>query len=136
MTDITITPASVLAGAGATTAIGKAASAITAGQVVYQDPTTGFYAPALNNSGTAAVRSPAGVALNGAGAGQPVQVLQSGPVTIGGALTAGVAYYLSANAGGICPVADLGVGKYPVVLGIATSGTVLKVGMLEAGVSL
>ena len=136
MADIAITAANVVAGAGATIANGKAAATITAGQVVYLDATTGLYSPALNNSGTPAVRSPAGIALNSASAGQPVQVIQSGPVTIGGTLVAGVAYYLSATAGGICPVADLGVGKYPVVLGIATSTAVLKVGMLEAGVSL
>jgi predicted lysophospholipase L1 biosynthesis ABC-type transport system permease subunit len=88
------------------------------------------------DSATAAVRSPYGIALHGSLANQPLTVIKSGPVTIGAALTAGVAYYLSATAGGICPVADLASGDYPVILGIATSTTVLDVDIQEAGVAL
>lgn len=136
MVDIAITAANVVAGTGATLAAGKAGATVSAGQVVYQDPTTGLYSPALNNSATAAVRSPAGIALNGAAAGQPLQVIQAGPVTIGGILAPGVMYYLSSTGGGICPVADLGAGKYPAALGFAISTAVVSVKLQEAGVSL
>lgn len=136
MADIAITAANVVAGTGATTTSAKAGAAITAGQVAYLDQTTGLVSPAQNNSATPAVRSSYGIALNGAAAGQPVLVLQSGPVTIGGVLTPGVMYYLSATPGGICPVADLGVGKYPGALGFAISAAVLSVKLQEAGVSL
>jgi hypothetical protein len=57
-------------------------------------------------------------------------------VTIGATLTAGVAYYLSGTPGGIRPVADNTTGDYPVILGIATSTTVLNVKIQEAGVAL
>jgi predicted lysophospholipase L1 biosynthesis ABC-type transport system permease subunit len=62
--------------------------------------------------------------------------LAGGDITIGAAVSAGVAYYLSATAGGICPVADLVSTNYPVILGIAKSTTVLSVKITEAGVAL
>jgi hypothetical protein len=51
-------------------------------------------------------------------------------------MTAGTVYYLSATAGGICPVADLASGQYPCAVGIATSTTVLKLGFNASGVAL
>jgi hypothetical protein len=63
-------------------------------------------------------------------------VHESGPLTVGATMTAGVAYYLSDTAGGICPVADLATGEYPSVLGIATSTTVLNVNIQTSGVAL
>jgi hypothetical protein len=136
MADLTITAASVLAGTGATLDRGTAAATITAGQAVYQDAATGKYLLADDNSGTAAARVPVGIALNGASNGQPLAVLRSGPITIGAALTAGAAYYLSKNAGGICPVADLTTGDYPCAIGIATSASVLNVNINPSGVAL
>jgi len=109
---------------------------ITAGQTGYLDTADGKWKLADNNSATAAVRTPGGIALNGASNGQPLAVLTQGPITIGAALTAGVAYYLSDTPGGICPVADLGAGEYPTVIGIASSTTVLKVSINSAGVAL
>lgn len=136
MADLSITATSVLAGGGAKTVEGVAGASITAGQVVYLDSSAGTYKLADNNSATAAARSPDGIALNGAASGQPIEVLTRGPITIGATMTAGVAYYLSATAGGICPVADLTTGHYPTILGIATSTTVLSVLIHESGVAL
>lgn len=136
MADLTITAANVVAGSGARTAAGTAGATITAGQVVYLDSASSTYKLADCDSATAAVRSPAGIALNGASSGQPIDVLTSGPITIGATLTAGVAYYLSATAGGICPVADLAAGDYPTIIGIATSTSVLSVKIHESGVAL
>ena len=135
MADISITATSVVPGTGATIKHGYAAATITAGQVVYKD-SSGTYNLADCNSATAAVRSPYGIALNGAATGQPVAMVIAGPVTIGATLTAGVAYYLSGTAGGICPVADLTTGDYPTVLGMATSTTVLEVDIQESGAAL
>lgn len=42
----------------------------------------------------------------------------------------------SVLAGGICPVADLSSGDYPVLLGFATSASVLRVDIVEAGVAI
>lgn len=136
MADLTITATSVIKGSGARVSQGTAGATITAGQTVYLDTTAGDYKLADCDSATVAARSPAGIALNGGASGQPIDVLTSGPVTIGATLTAGVAYYLSPNAGGICPVADLASGDYPTILGIATSTSVLDVKIHEAGVAL
>lgn len=137
MADLVITAANVVAGTGARIENGTAGATITAGQVVYLDSTTtGKWQLADNNSATAAVRAPRGIALHGASLNQPLAVQTEGPITIGAALTAGVAYYLSDTPGGICPVADLASGEYPTVLGMATSTTVLDVDIQSSGVAL
>ena len=136
MTDLSITAANVVRGTNAKIEHGQAGAAITAGQVVYRDTADGEYKLADTNSGTAAVRSPRGIALNNASDGQPMTIIREGDVTIGASITAGVAYYLSATPGGIAPVADLATGAYPVVLGIAKSATVLAVKINESGAAL
>jgi hypothetical protein len=136
MSDLSITAASVIAGAGARTVLGTAGATITAGKVVYLEASSGKYKLADCDSATAEVRSPVGIALNGASDGQPLVVLEEGPVTIGATMTAGVAYYLSPNAGGICPVADVLTGDHTIILGMATSTTVLEVAIQESGVAI
>lgn len=136
MTDISITAANVVSGSDAVVEHGIAGAAITAGQVVYLDSSTNKYGLADSNSATAAVRAPRGVALNGAAADQPLAIQRSGAITIGGTLTAGVAYYLSDTPGGICPVADVGSGEYSVVLGMAASASVLNLDIQASGVAL
>lgn len=136
MADISITATSVAPSGGAKTVTGVAGASVTAGQVVYNDTTTGTLKLADCDSATAAARSPYGIALHGAASGQPLTVAISGKVTIGATLTAGVAYYLSGTAGGICPVADLSTGDYPTIIGIATSTALLSVKFHESGVAL
>lgn len=136
MADLSLTAASVIAGVGAATENGSLGVAVTAGQVLYKAAADGLWYLADSNSATAAVRQPGGIALNGGGIGQPVRVLLSGPITIGATMTAGVAYYLSDTPGGICPVADVGNGEYPCLIGIATSTTVLGVAFQYSGVAL
>jgi hypothetical protein len=134
--DLSITAASVVADSNATTESGYLGATITAGQVVYKDTADNRWKLADNNGASALIRTPTGIALNGGGSGQPVRVLRSGDITIGATMTAGVAYYLSGTAGGIAPVADLGSGMYPSVIGIATSTTVLRVSFISSGVAL
>jgi hypothetical protein len=137
MADLAITAALVLAGAAAAIDRSRVAgAAITAGQAVYLDSADRKWKLADNNSATAAVRAPHGIALNNAAANQPLAVLTEGPITIGAAVTAGIAYYLSDTPGGICPVADLASGEYPSVLGIAKSATVIDININSAGVAL
>lgn len=135
MADLVITAANVVPGATAKTRAGTAGAAVTPGQPLYEAADGKWY-PADCDSATAAARSPLGLALNTAAAGQPVDVVRGGPVILGAVLTAGVGYYLSATAGGICPVADLASGDYPVFLGFAISASVLDVTIVEAGVAL
>lgn len=137
MVDLVITPASVVAGSGATTTNGTAGATITAGQVVYLDSaTTGKWQLADTDSATAAVRAAHGVALNGASDGQPLSVCTEGAVTIGATIAAGVAYYLSGTPGGICPVADVAAGDYPCIIGMGASTTVLNVNIVYPGAVL
>lgn len=136
MADLTITAASVVAGSNATKRQYTAGETITAGQAVYFASATGLLMKADNNSATAEVRQPIGIALNGGAVNQPILVQTDGDITIGATMTAGVAYYLSDTAGGICPVADIGSGEYPCVLGIAISTTVLRMGIQYSGVAL
>lgn len=136
MADLVITAASVLKGSGATTITGTAGATITAGQAVYLDTSDSKYKLADNNSATSAVRSPAGIALHASLNGQPLTILTGGPITIGAAVTAGTDYWLSDTPGGICPRADLLAGEYPVLIGLATSATVIEVDIQEAGVAI
>ena len=136
MSDLSITAASVIAGAGATKELGTAGATITAGKTVYLDTSDGKYKLADADSSTDAVRSPAGIALNGASDGQPLVVHKAGPITIGATLTAGVTYYLSPNPGGICAIADVLSGDHTIILGMATSSTVLNVNIQESGAAI
>lgn len=136
MADLTITAASVVPGSGATVVRGYAGATITAGQVVYLDEATNEYLLADCDSATAAAKTPSGIALNGASDGQPLAVCTRGALTLGSILTEGVAYYLSATAGGIAPVADLGSGDDVALLGIATSTSVLHVQIVAPGATL
>jgi hypothetical protein len=136
MADLVITAANVAAGVGARTVTGTAGATITAGQVVYQDPADSRYKLADANSGTAAIRVPAGIALHGSLAGQPLTILVQGLITIGAAVSQGVAYYLSATPGGIAVAADMVTGVYPTIMGIAVSATVIDVQIHQSGVAV
>lgn len=136
MVDLVITAASVLPGSGATIKQVTAGATITAGKSAVRDPATGKWVLADSNHATAALRTPGGIALNGASDGQPMAVLTEGPLTLGVVLTAGVAYYQSDTAGGICPVADVGSGERSVLIGIATTTSSLAVAIADSGVAL
>lgn len=110
MTDISITAASVVAGSNANIEHGTLGETVTAGQPVYKDSSTKKWMKADSNAAGAEARQPLGIALNGGAINQPVAVQKSGDITIGATLTAGLAYYLSDTAGGICPIADVGSG--------------------------
>jgi hypothetical protein len=136
MADIAITAASVLAGANADiNRLHNAGATITAGQAVYLEGATKTWKLADSNGASAEIKTADGFALNGASAGQPLAVQASGDITIGGTLTAGVAYYLSATPGAICPVADVGSGDNVCLLGLAKSTTVLGIDIQAPGVS-
>ncbi len=134
MVDIAITAANVVPGANAVIERGVAGVAITAGQAVYLNSTTGKYALADTDSATAEVRRPRGLALNGASANQPVAVQSAGDITIGGTIAAGTAYILSRTPGGVAPVADSLAGDYPCIIGMGKSTTVLAIDIQFPGV--
>jgi hypothetical protein len=137
MANIAITAASVLASGQASTETQLAGVALTAGQYVYKEAATGTFKLADCDSATAEVRNVYGVTLNGAGIGQPVTVAKSDSAFVpGGTLTKGAVYVLSATAGSMCPLADLITTNDVVMLGIATSTTVLNLRPFAPGVTL
>ena len=136
MTDISITAANVIKGSDAVVEHGTAGATITAGQVVYRDATTKEYLLADADSGTDAAKAPRGIALNGASDGQPLAIAKSGDITIGGTLTAGTAYYLSPEAGGIAPLADVASGDDVVLLGLAETTAILHLDIQVTGVTI
>lgn len=82
----------------------------------------------------AAKAAVAGITVNGASSGQKVNYQKSGDLTSGStALTVGQTYINSTNAGGIAPISDLASGSYVSILGVATSATNLKLGILNSG---
>ena len=89
-----------------------------------------------SNSATAEARAATAIALTGSSLNQPIVVQTSGTITIGATMTAGIQYYLSDTAGGICPVGDLASGMDPILIGIAKSATVLAVDIQDPGVTL
>jgi hypothetical protein len=119
MADLSITAASVVLVSGPTFQA-TAGEAITAGQAVYNSAATTV--KKAQTDGTSAEAAATGIALNGGGTGQPIVCAGEGArVTLAGATTAaGVIYYVSNGAGGICPIGDIGSADYVSALGYAT----------------
>lgn len=130
--DVTITAADVLEVAGsATRAVDGGAAGLVAGKLVYEDGTNGLK---LADAGAVATADVVGMLLNGGGIGQPLKVVTGGDVTVSAVLTIGVRYVLSDTAGGLAPNVDVGSAKVGVFIGIATTTTNLKLGILNSGV--
>lgn len=142
MSDLSITTSQVQPNAtGARSEVtGIAGEAITAGQTVYYDASTGTWKKAQAD-GTAAEagQDGYGIALNSApGANQPVQVaLPGSTVTLGAgaAPAAGTIYFISPTAGGIAPVADLSSTNKinPIALGVGSNKVKILAGAYDAG---
>jgi len=132
-TDLSVTAANVVPDSGYTWRDMVAGETLTAGQVVYQLSSDGRAYKASTASASAAAI--VGIALNGAGAGQPVRVQTGGTVSIGATVTVGIVYCLSDTAGGIAPSADNGSGDYVGVIGIGVTAAKIKLGILVGGVA-
>jgi len=135
MADVTFTAASVLAGTGAIKVKGYAGETITADLVVYQKAADSeYYIAHCTTSAATAVA--VGIALNGAGNAQPLEVQTEGNLTCDNltlVAATGCVYVLSAS-GKICPAADLAADDYVTIIGVATSTTNLKLGITVSGV--
>ncbi|XUU60646.1 hypothetical protein ACRAQ6_13965 [Erythrobacter sp. HA6-11] len=136
MADLSITPANVVPGSTARIARGTAGATLAAGKAVYLDPADNKYKLADCDDPSAAIRNASGIALNGASDGQPVAVLEKGPMAIGATVAPGVPYYLSPVAGGIAPYADLTSGDYPIYIGMGISTTEIDVRVHNPGAVL
>lgn len=136
MADLSLTAANVVPGSGARITTGTAGATITAGQVVYLDPADNRFKLADCDNASAAVRAAFGIAVNGASAGQRISVQTAGELAMGAVLAAGVSYYLSPNAGGIAPIADIQSGDHTVLVGLARTTGILAVGIKASGAAL
>lgn len=136
MADISVTASAVVPTTTTVIASGTAGATITAGQTLYADASaSNQLKPAANTSATTA--AVVGIALNGASANQPVDYAVSGDVTFNAVLTAATCFVLGSAAGGISVSADLDAStntRYGTVVGIASSTTNLKVGIVASGV--
>ncbi len=132
MADISVTAsavAPVLSGIGGQptqTFQALALSAITAGQPLYRDPTTGKVAPCLVTDGTKS--QVIGVAMSSApGANQQVTVAFAGDYTVGATVAIAVPMMLGVAAGGITnTMADLTTGWYANMVAIPLTTTVAR----------
>lgn len=123
-TDLSITAGSLIPSSSAVTRDGVAGVAITAGQLVYKDTADNKIKLADANGASELIRTPIGLASNTAGIGQNVRYIVSDPdLTIGGTVSNGAAYVLSATAGGVAPIADQTTGWYPCLVAIGISST-------------
>lgn len=135
MAAITVTAANVLRVDGEVVNGHLAGVAITAGDAVYID--TAGAAQLLTNATSvgSGVGSPlVGIALNDAGAGQPVQILKpGGTVNIGGTVAVGK-QFCAGTAGGIIPVDDIATGEYITTIGVGITAANIKLGINVSGV--
>lgn len=134
MADLVITPANVVKGSDAETRRGLIANeAITAGQVVIKRDSDGKIA--LADATDDALDEVFGIALNDAAADQPVEVQVGGTIVLGTG-SQGVPYFLSENAGGIAPIADVSTsGSRVAGLGIGNS-TGINVQLQNSGIDI
>lgn len=135
MVDITITAGNVLKGTGASTGVGTAGAAITAGDPLYADAADGFkLKPCIATSAAAA--KCVGIALCDCADEQQVVYLTQGQITIGATVVVGQTYVVSAAApGGIAPLADLVSTNFPTILGIAITNAIIDVLIHVGGVA-
>lgn len=134
MADISVTPGSVLPGSDAVTSDKTIGESITAGQVLYAKASDSGKMWKSQADGTAAEAAAVGIALNGGSAGQPIRVQTGGTITIGGAVTVGTIYCVSANAGGICSTTEVTTGHYVTVLGVGATTATINMGLKVSGV--
>lgn len=109
----------------------QAGEAITQGQPVYLLSNKYYRADAS----TAAEAAATGIAISPAATDGYFLVASSGKVDVGATLTVGETYYVSDTAGAIMPSADVSVGEYVTILGIATAAGELELNINASGVA-
>ena len=125
MADITVTAANVKPGEQ-TTSVSRVqyGATITQGQAVYSDSTaSNKYKPA--DADVAASALALGIAITPGVDTDYGFIATGGLVNMGATLTVGQTYVVSTNAGGVCPLSDLGSGDYVRILGQATTAALL-----------
>ena len=135
MADIAQTAANVVAVSGAPTKDGTAGVTIDAGDVLYKDATDGNKLKLAINS-TEAPAATVGVALNGGARGQPIRYQTGGGIDPGGTVVVGEVYCVSPQAGKFAPDADVIVGDFRTILGVGTTSSNIKLGIVVGAVAV
>lgn len=131
MVDYVVTPANVQPTGSLNIGTNPAGAAVTAGQPLRLSGGQVFPAQA-DDVATSVV---AGIALNDAATGQPVNHTRTGTINMGATFAVGDVVVLSAAAaGGIAPVADLATTNAVSILGVATTAALLKMEFNNSGV--
>lgn len=129
------TPANVVPGADATYHDALAGEAIDAGEACYIDESDASKAKLADANASETTAKRKGVAVNSAGAGQPVRIATGGTVAGFGAVQ-GTIYVLGATPGAIHPAADLVTGWYVSIVGVGTSTGGLKLLGSASGIAV
>ena len=132
MADLSQTAANVKLAAGTSVIVGVAGEALTQGQ------------PAALSSGkwvrcratTAPLANCGGIVLTPAALDEPVVIARPGTrVNLGATLAVGTVYAVSANLGGIAPIADLGSTQFITPIGTATTAAILLFNPQPSGIA-
>jgi len=136
--DISVTAANVVWVSGKIVRDNNAGTTITAGQVVYLTAANKWALAQCDGTAIeAGTDTTVGIALHAALSGQPLAVQTEGVVTIGGTVTVGQVYCISATAGGVAPYADLVSTNKLYVLGVGITSANIRLGATGAiGVSI
>jgi hypothetical protein len=133
MVDITVVAANVKPGSSTVTKQGTAGEAISAGQSVFVAADGGI--ELCENDQAALDAACRGVALGDAAVDQPIVYAITGDVDMGAIMTIGETYVVGAAPGGIAPEVDVVTGEFLTVIGVATTTSNLKLGILQSGVA-
>lgn len=131
MADVSFTAGSIKPGTNAQTERGTFGATITQGMAVYLDASDNEWkiGHCETSTTTAAI---GGIALTSGADGQPGVVQTDGNLTCDN-VVAGETYILSAS-GKVCPITDVATDDYVTIIGVATTTTNLKLGILASGV--
>ncbi len=133
MAAISITPASVVMGAGGSKVNGTAGATLTAGMAVYRDADDSNKYRKANFAAVATAQCD-GIALNNAANNQPCTVQTAGLINIGGVTVPGFAYFVGDD-GLLIPQDDVvGVNCSLTLVGYAPAGSSLVIQIAESGV--
>lgn len=133
MVDLVVVAANVKPASSTVTKKGIAGEAISAGQGVFK--ATDGQIELAENDLTAADAAAVGVALNDAALDQPIEYAITGDINMGVILSIGQTYVVGAGPGGIAPEVDVIAGEFLTVIGVATTTSNLKLGILQSGVA-
>jgi len=136
LAEITITASAVAPIANSTIqAEYNAGATIAAGQFVYIDTANSNVLKLAQGDGTTLESTVAGMALSSGSTGQPIKIAIGGTVTIGAVVAAGVFYFLSSTAGNMELFTDVASTEKTVLVGFATTTSILDLRIIITGIA-